>query len=157
MQFGYENKGKGCSQKEDSKTASPSQTQVKTLFWVKWSKKPGWPAANWKKSFPGAITLATTQFLGKQTKICFLCYIADSNVFFSNKTAKALFLWYITQGTPVLLLTKQNILWVLWGLKPEHVTMRGTSKAGFTSVMEGLWLFEVTPTNPFYTGHGFRL
>ena len=32
VKFGYKNRGKGCSQKEDSKTASLSQTQLKTLF-----------------------------------------------------------------------------------------------------------------------------
>jgi len=79
--FGNENRGKGCSQKEDSKTASLSKTQVKTLFRVKGSKNQGDSLQTGRKTFSGAITLATTQFYGKLTKICFLCYIADSSVF----------------------------------------------------------------------------
>ena len=42
-------------------------------------------------------------------------------------------------------------------LENEKLKNSGTSKADFTSVIEGLRLFEVTPTNPFYRGHGFRL
>ena len=44
-----------------------------------------------------------------------------------------------------------------WTRENEKLKNSGTSKADFTSVIEGLRLFEVTPTTPFYTGHGFRL
>ena len=77
---------------------------------------------------------------------------------FSNKNWKRFFfVWYIAQRSPVFLLTKQNILWVLWILKLEAWTREkkklknsGTSNTDFTYVIEGLRLFEATPTNPFF-------
>ena len=162
MQFGYENRGKGCSKKEDSKTASPSQTQVKTLFLVKWSKKPGWPAADWKKTFSRCNNAGNDTSLRQTNQNMLVMLYSWFQRVLATKIKKRFFFFIYSSRKPSVVVNKAKYIvgamkLEAWTREKEKLKNSGTSKADFTSVIEGLRLFEVTPRNPFYTGHGFRL
>ena len=87
-----------------------------------------------RKHFSGAISLET---ILRQT---------NQNMFFRKPSVVVNKAKHIVGALNLEAWTRQN----------EKLKNSGTSEADFTSVIEGLRLFEVTPINPFYRGHGFR-
>ena len=89
-----------------NRVTSPKES--KTVVWVKSSENQSGSLHTGRKPFFGVITLGTTQYYSKQTKIWCLCYKADCNVFL-NKKPKRCFLWCKPQRSLILLPTNQNI------------------------------------------------
>ena len=134
MQFGYENRGKDCSQKEDSKTASPSQTQVKTLFLVKWSKKPGWPAADWKKTFSRCNNAGNDTILRQTNQNMLFMLYSWFQCVLAIKIENAFFSVIYSSKKPSVFVNKAKYIvgamkLEAWSLKLEHVKRRNSKIA----------------------------
>ena len=76
------------------------------MFWVKWSKKPGWLAANWKKNFSRCNNAGNNKILRQTNQnMLFMLYSWFRRVLATKKQKRFLLVMYSSRK-PNLLVNK---------------------------------------------------